>query len=477
MRGLLILGGFLTVLIAVILFAFGWSLRQLPPVAYEQSVELEVDKRGAVYQGSRLVGLFRLRADGAQVLRLPLITPHEQQTPLTQSLLLTFNQKDAESVLQSQVNSIEGAGPFSVEWKNNSLLQVTLLAANPEGYPLLEIVAPSEYFSLPLFNVLMDKIANLAIWWWIGFGLLLLAGTLGYGALRTHQLSWRMAKERPMPPGDLHPLELAILHHGALTPVDLAAFLYNLVERGYVQLINHGEDEGVLFLKTSKEEGLSAYERNFLLLLFPEGTQPVRLQTVIEGLNQELFSAVVSQLYVDMYDSFSKRGFFLETPRAVHLRYKTVGILLQIAGLAIALLSLIFLMKELPGLVIVGSSFYLVGYIIYHMGYRIVPLSRLGNELVGQSAEFRSFLVNSEPLPWAAVQSNLFFQYVPYALVLGCGQEWLNRFREHTRWEIPEWYTDLENQLVHPDKFVNQIDAIGATLGMVMQSVRDPNVD
>ncbi len=280
-----------------------------------------------------------------------------------------------------------------------------------------------------------------------------------------------------MPPGDLHPLELAILHHGALTPVDLAAFLYNLVERGYVQLINHGEDEGVLFLKTSKEDGLAQYERNFLLLLFPDGTEPVRLQSVIQGLNQELFSAVVSQLYVDIYDGFSRRGFFNETPRAVHLRYKTVGILVQTTGLAIALFAFLFLMGPLPGTIIVGGALYLVGYVVYYVGYRIVPLSRLGKELVSQSAEFRSFLTNPAALPWAAVNSNLFFQYAPYALALGCAQGWLQRFREHTRWEIPDWYTDLENQLVHPDVFVNQIDAIGAAIGLAMQSVKDPNVD
>ena len=477
MRTLLTICSVLAVLAVFILLGCAWSLRPLHPLTIlERTQEVEVDKSGGIYQGPYAIGQFHEK-DGHQEAQILLLTPSNYGSVQTTQFGVTIDgHESSSSDLTASVGSIQGTAPFGTDWVTNSRLVVTMIEASPDGYPYLKIVAPAGYFSIPLFTKVFDSIQALSVLFWViamSCCLIILAVYLWF---RSRKLSWDTKDSRATPPGDLRPLELASLHHGKIRPIDLAALLYNLTERGYLQVIAR-TTEDILFVRTSKNDGLVNYESNFLLVLFPQDTKPTRLDYVIANLNQELFSAVASQLYVDLYDTFSKRGFFKETPRSIHIRYKTVGILFQGVGVLAALITFLFFMNIFPGLLVMGLAMFCAGFLIYRFAYRVVPLSRLGQELIKECAAFKHFLIDSSPLPWASVSSKIFFQFVPYALVLDVAQPWLNRFREHTRWEIPDWYTDLEALNIGPDDFVNQVHEIGNALAEVMVAVKDPNVD
>jgi hypothetical protein len=476
MRFILIGGCVIAVVVVVILTAGAWTLRPFPSLVYGPNTEIEVDGGGAIYQGPQQVGQFH-EQDGKQVAHVRLLVPNEESQPVSEVVSMVFHSsKDVAHDVLIHPISIQGEGSITYSWLSKVYLTVHLIKALPDAYPTLELSAPSGFFSLPILLRILDWVYSFSLQVWAGVTALFLIVIITYTSLRSRKPTWKMEKERATSPGDLKPIELALIHHGSIRPIDLAALLYNLTERGYLQILDRGERE-VLFLRTAKQEGLANYERNFLLLLFPDATHPVHLEGIIEGLNQELFSAVVSQLYIDTYDSFTQRGFFRETPRSVHIRYKTVGITFQFFGVLVTTVASLFLTQEVPGLVVLGIGFFLAGSLLYNVAYRSVPLSKLGKELATQCAGFRSYLANPTPLEPSSVIARDFFHFVPYALAVDVGQAWLNRFRNHTHWEIPDWYADVNLDFVRPDEFVNQIDYIAHTLALALESVKDPNVD
>ena len=73
------------------------------------------------------------------------------------------------------------------------------------------------------------------------------------------------------PPQNSNVVQIAILRHQRIRAKDFIALLISLAERGYL-MVTYRESR-VLFLRTSKSEGLQAVERGLIAVLFPEENQ------------------------------------------------------------------------------------------------------------------------------------------------------------------------------------------------------------
>lgn len=475
MRGVLLTFGFLGVVLVLLFVTAVWNLNGTNPVLIDGTT-LQVDHQGNIYQGNQFVSRFRIQPDQTFQARLQFKHPEQTVDPEIRVLEIDFETDNAKSVIKDRFISLQTTELFHSLWRSNDRIDITIDVTGLASEAALQLEAPVGYFQPSVLTKCIDFMLNLPFLAWFVLGLLLVGITKLYLAIRFRPFKWEGGEERPTPPGDLRPIELALLKHGTLRSTDLAAMFYDLCERGYVQIYDRGEGD-VVFARTSKSDDLKQYEKNFLLLLFPNEDVTASLLSVLQNMNRELFSAVVNQLYIEIYDRFTQRGFFQETPRELHLRYKTIGLILQIMSIALALFSFMTIMHNLPEMIILSMAMFVSGNLIYYGGLQDVPLSRLGKELVKQSSGFELYLKNPKPLPWAQTQTHLFYRYTPFALTVGVAQPWLNRFREHTRWEIPDWYTNMNEMVVRPDQFVNQIDALGAELARYLHVLKDPNVD
>jgi hypothetical protein len=439
--------------------------------------EVLIASTGEVLQEGRVVGL-ALQEENIYTLKLNLAKPGEV-AEVTGSLELVFPAK-AEGIVTVIPTSIEGSEVISTTWVKDSRLRVTLVNALAEGYPTLIVSFPEDYLSPSPITQLLTSIIGISLAYWVVGCLVLLTIVFSYAYIRTRRIDFTSQGESlPEPPGDLKPIELALLHHGVVRPQDIASLFYSLAERGYLEIIDHGDDtEEVLFLRSKMDDGLATYEKNFLMLVFDQGMKPIKLSEVLASLNEELFSAVVSQVYVEVYDGFASRGFFRDTPRAIHLRYKTTGIILQFLGVFLAFFSLFGFVKVFPAILIIAGTLYVAGMLTFKVGYRVVPLSRLGWQLVSKSQAFVRFLRDREVFVWGiGPETDVFYRYVPYALVVDEVNAWYMRFKNHKRWDIPTWYTDINGIVVTPEKFVNQVTVVAQVLARAISEVKDPNVD
>ncbi len=472
MRGILIVFGLVGLLLLTALLYVAVALRPLPAIDIGKE-EVRISASGEARQGDVLVGRAESTKDGS-LLHIALALPSEQGF-VSGSLSFTFSGTDAREKVAAKVVSIQGESPFRLVWETGNQLRVRLISANEEGFPALMLTAPEGYFSIPPLNLFAERVVRAPIWYWIVSSFILLMTSAVIIRWRTRPMRWEATGERPTPPGDMRPLELAMLHHSTLQPSDIAAFLFDLADRGHLQIIARSAED-ILFLRSRNEDGLSTYEKNFLLMLFPESEQAVSLEGITSTLNEDLFSAVVSQFYVDVNDGFTNRGFFRDSPRLVHLRYKTAGIIIQVAGLVGAVLSYWVANQTIPGLVVLCVAIYGMGMLLYSAGANVVPLSRLGEELVRHCAEFKNYLTSRESF-LINESGQQFYTYLPHAVVLGVAQPWMNRFIEHVQWYIPQWYTSLESDVARADQFVNQVGVIARQIADVMVALKDPNVD
>lgn len=474
-RLLLIVGVTMGVVLGVLLVLLWRSEHLAQPVIGGEVVVLQQD--GQLVQGEHLVGLAEGSGDGEMV-AIPLARPGGEAV-VTGSLEVAFP-APAEGLVQVIPSSIEGSDVITVTWVTENKLRITLLEALSEGYPTVLIRLPKDFVTPSFFVGSVAYLHSLPITQWLMGCVIFLVVVFSFAYLRTRPVTFTgKGEEIPQPPGDLRPIELALLHHGVVRPSDMAALFYSLAERGYLEIIDHGDEtEEVLFLRSRGDDGLTTYEKNFLLMLFTQGMKPIRLSQVLASLNQELFSAVAGQLYVEVYDSFAARGFFRDTPRAIHLRYKTTGIVLQSVALVLALVVLFGVIQTFPALLVIAGTLYVAGALTFRIGYRVIPLSRLGWQLVRKATAFVRYLRSPEPFVWGVgPDSDTFYRYIPFALVAEEVPAWYARFRNYKRWEIPGWYTDIDDLVVTPEKFVSQVGVVATVLAEAVSEVKDPNVD
>ena len=431
---------------------------------------LEVTQAGDVVQdGKRIAHL-----DANQVVKLALVDPTITADPLAINLTLHFADQAAAQAVQPELISIQGAGGAQFSWPSPDTLSIISPSYSPESYTALEVSATAGFFHPGIRWYAATAIERLSIYDGMALGLLIFLLCLWEMHRVLWRPPWKASQMLNTPPLGLTPIQLAILHHGTIEPIDFVAFFYYLAEQGYVQIVE--QMGGVLFVRTGKREGLTPHELGLMTIIFPDDTRPTYLGELVTRLNEELFSAVVSQLYVEIYNTFNTRRFFKENPRIAHIRFKTLGIVFQATGLLTIIGYSVSLLAAYPVLLPVGMGVYLGGLYIYARAQRIVPYSPDAASYLTECAAFTQYLSAPHPIGSEAGQGDLFYRYVPYAISARVAPEWLARF-ENTPWFIPKWYANESEDIMDPATFVNRVAAASDMLSKVMVKIKDPNAD
>lgn len=225
------------------------------------------------------------------------------------------------------------------------------------------------------------------------------------------------------PPDDLRPGEIGTLVDEIAHPVDVTATIIDLGVRGYLE-IKEIPKEGWFgkpdwrLQRLKPGEDLRAYEQTLLNGLFED-----RDHVYLSDLKRKFVDRLKS-VQDDLYDEVVSRGWFLRKPTTTRALWLVGGIVVLIAGglieagaIRFTSLALVPLAVPLAGLVVIAA-------------HRAMPRrTPKGTATLARIRSFRRFIETAEQeRARFAERANLFYEYLPYAIVFGATDRWAKAF-------------------------------------------------
>ncbi len=329
--------------------------------------------------------------------------------------------------------------------------------------------------------------------WILGLAVSIFLAALGLLGWMVHELAIvRKFKLTPTlaksPPNELSAAMVSLIPSGKITAATLAAMLIHLAQRGFLTILNKGEDfvfaqdreldlTGPGFalgslpgevtppeeLEKAKKEGVTIAEKFLLAKIFTQGHPTVDRREFKERLGRRLSSWKIGKVYAELYKEATVDGFFIRNPHLTHLRYRGVGIAIFFIGL-VGFGSSFFLPGEKIALLLAWVAVALSGYVITRMVPYLPLMTVMGQAEWARWAGFRAYLTDPTPLPKSTPTSQ-FFAYLAFAFAFNELEAWSKRFGER-KVAAPNWYltepkeqpvTAVAAEIDHLAKFVTSL--------------------
>jgi len=289
----------------------------------------------------------------------------------------------------------------------------------------------------------------------------------------------RKPKEKSSnPPEVLSASEVEVLVEGRVSARSISATLLDLAQRNYIQVFN--KDNEFAFIKKksvdfaeSKSNGLKNFEKVLLSKIFTEEQMKSTLEDVQVRIGRHVFSKKVAEVYLDIYEGITQKGYFLENPTEMHKRYKKFGIILFFIGL-IGFIYGVFAAPDPKYYLFFWAAMVFTSFIIIRMSPQLPARTDKGQKAVTEWLKFRNFLIDPTPISYTQGAQGVFERYLPYAIVMECETEWTNRFIEHP-FAQPDWFITNKPVVVLED-FANTLFPMVGFVAKELSSAREPIV-
>ncbi len=280
------------------------------------------------------------------------------------------------------------------------------------------------------------------------------------------------------PPEELLPAEMGTVMDERADISDITATIVDLAVKGFLKIVETksekllfftSKDYALVLLKDIDRSDLSEFEKKLLRGLFevgsnkglspadigvPEGKELIFVSTLKEKFYRNL-AGLQSKLYRDL----SARGYFPRRPDKVRSFYLQLGVVFFIVGVALTVLSksFAFLWAGLPSA------------ILFFFFAPIMPRkTKKGVAAMLHAKGFEEFVRRAERdriKRLAKDDPTVFERLLPYAMVLGCADEWVEKF-EGIFEKPPDWYvgTSPMNTVVFVDSLGRAVGAIGRSM-------------
>ena len=242
-----------------------------------------------------------------------------------------------------------------------------------------------------------------------------------------------------VPPDGLKPAEIGVLVDEIAHPLDVTATIVDLAAHGYLR-IEEVRSGGVLgmfekddwkLIRTEKAGGLAEYEQLLLSGLFTSGDE------VLLSSLKATFVERLQRVQEALYDSVVERGWYRRSPKATRDRWLAIGFGVLIAGVAIlaaaiAWTHVAWMAVPLP----------LAGIALIALHGKMPHRTAKGTAALTRVRGFRRFIETAETeRARFAENANLFYDYLPYAIVFGATDKWAKAFEGlDNQPQNPGWY-------------------------------------
>jgi len=410
--------------------------------------------------------------------RLSLILVAEPKTYI-QKLAVRVNLPGAVSneSLHQRVYAIHGVSNAEFTHPLPGLLVYQATELSPFSVFTIEAKWPRGliHYSFLTRILLFIQSASLTIWLAIGFGLTVFAFVIFFHML---YLQKRDRKKLPRgylehPPENLPPALVGVLCRGRVSEREIAATILDLAQRGFID-ITQKRDEYVLGKREGKDT-LRPFELFLYDKLFTQkGERKIKRTEfeIEERAAQQFYSAEITDFYRALYQEIQQRGYFLKNPGWVILKYRTVGVLLFLLAVAIALLSTRF--SAGPPYAIIGSfGEVIAAFLIIKTAPLMPKRTKEGQKALFLWLSFGQYLADPKPLSALSSSQGLFERYLPYAVALGLELPWVSRF-SNTLFIPPSWYSSFSDTTI--ENFTASLFYVTGSLSKTLYGLKEPTL-
>lgn len=236
------------------------------------------------------------------------------------------------------------------------------------------------------------------------------------------------------PPDSLRPGQVGTLLDEVANPLDVTATIIDLAVRGHVRIEEipkkgwFGKPDWRLVRLASHDE-LLPYERLLLDGVFEdlaaEETGEAALPTVLMSGLRKRFAERLKRVQEALYVDAAGRGWFSERPDKVRQKWIGRGWVLFLVGAG-----LVWLAAARTHLGLVPIPIALSGLLLVWGANRMPRRTAKGTGLVRRVQGFRRYIETAEVEEARfAERENLFFRYLPFAIVFGCTEGWARAFQ------------------------------------------------
>ncbi len=334
-----------------------------------------------------------------------------------------------EASLRDGSTVVFSGGPFpgGTEWEIRAQWPHGAVDAQPPAWQRLEDIAPL-----------------------VNLGFLCLAGIIVLGGFGGLYLLWYRRGRDPVvpdmpaqitrPPEDLPPGLVGTLLDEKADMADILATMVDLARRGYMRFV---ESKQGLFRSKDFEferlrddvEGLRPYEALLLRRIF-ESKSRRRLSDL-----REKFYTAIPKLKKAMYAEVVERGYFPDNPNVVRAKYIAIGVtLLIVSGVCTffvfpAIAGGVFSLLIAP---LMALDLVFIGLAV--VGYFMPRKTEQGARAAVRWKAFRRYLQEIDRYTNLEAASDLYEEYLPYAIAFGLEKSWTKKFSALEAVPAPRWY-------------------------------------
>ncbi len=240
------------------------------------------------------------------------------------------------------------------------------------------------------------------------------------------------------PPEGLRPGQIGTLIDEVAHPLEVSATIVDLATRGYLRIDEiekrwfFGKSDWT-FVKlptpTADELGLLPYEEKLLDGLFEDGDE-VKLSDL-----KQKFHVRLQGVQKALYDDAVERGWFDRSPDSTRGRWAAIAI-----GALVVSIGLVVAAAKWTTFGIVPLPLVLGSLLLFAQQGRMPRRTARGTAMLRRSLGFRQFIETAETRRAEfAERANLFYEYLPYAVVFGSTDKWAEAF-DDLALEPPSWY-------------------------------------
>jgi uncharacterized membrane protein len=233
----------------------------------------------------------------------------------------------------------------------------------------------------------------------------------------------------------LTPAEVGAIIDEKLDPRDITSTIVGLAVRGHLKIMEK-KKEGLIidttdyYLSKVKEpdENLSSFETKLMRSVFSDNPSGVFVSEL-----KNKFYKNLPDLKNTLYEDIVRKKYFLRSPEKVRNVYMTVGVLMIIITVFLAIITSSSVSKNLIAGAMMCLPFFIFG--------KIMPAkTKAGASAYMDVLGFQEFLSRAEKDQIERMgDKDLFSKFLPYAIALDVVDNWANAF-EGIYQEQPDWY-------------------------------------
>ncbi len=477
-----------------IVFAIGWTITNQTSVASiarpvsivgttdQPAIAIDLADRGiATIDGTQVGRLVQFGVDQDEIRYVLLDQPVVEFNDLL--VTMTFPRVvDQKAIHATALVIHDPETTWRAVWQSDQTLAYQFKNVGPGATITLVVQLPKGVI-LPSFRQrLFGEINSLPQIIWLALGIFLPLTALVllvfvFGVDLRRRWSEHVSQVRAHPPDNLPPAVVGALLEGRVSTRALAATLVDLARRNYLEIRSH--DGTYTFTKRrrllseDRANLLEPFEAALLTKIFVPNEVQSTTQAVQIRIGNSLFSQKVAEVYLDIYDEVTRRGYFYKNPSAIHGTYRITGLVLFFFGiLGFGFGAIYFSNPPTPLLFWVGMI--VAALVVIALAPEMPNHTPFGLRQRQEWLAFRNYLTSQRSISYGAQMSQEFFLYLPYAIALGVEVEWAGRFIDAPL-QLPDWYSSPAS-VARWEDFVNDLFPMVGFLAHELMTAREPTL-